>query len=199
VYGGDQRTAGSWPGIRAAINARLEEVSFRTGVMTGAVTLLAVAAAAAAVVLTVTPSHGSAVTSAAGTPAAVSSRAAAAVVPVTTPSPRTSAHSLRKVSPPASSAAAPAAQVTLPSPYPSTSPRSDSAGGSFAAQARGRVAHGGYWPGRWNGASVPRFTGIRNNLTGFSGFSGGLRHFGQGNRPLFPEVFLLVLFYDFVS
>src|ERR1700761_1513389 len=142
VYGGDQRTAGSWPGIRAAINARLEEVSFRTGVMTGAVTLLALAAVAAAGVLTVTPSPGSPVASAAGTPAAVSSPAAAAVVPVTTPSPRTSAHSLPKVTSPASSAAAPVAQYTAqaaqPS-YPSASPRSDSAGGSFAAHARGRV------------------------------------------------------------
>jgi hypothetical protein len=171
--------------------------------MTGAVTLLALAAVAAAVVLTVTPSHGSPVASAAGTPAAVSSPAAAAVVPVITPSPRTSAHSLRKVSSPASSAAAPVAQYTAqatqPSPYPSASPRSDSASGSFAAQASGRLAHGGYWPGRWNGAGVPRFTGIRGNLTGFSGFTGGLRHLGPGNRPLFPEAFLLILLLCFVS
>jgi hypothetical protein len=105
------------------------------------------------------------------------------------------------VSSPASSAAAPVAQptpqytteytaqATQPSPYPSASPRSDSAGGSFGAQTRGRVAHGGYWPGRWNGAGVPRFTGIRGN------FGGGLWHFGSGNRPLFPGAFFLAVSY----
>ena len=60
--------AGSRPGIRAAINARLEEVSFRTGMMAAAATLLVLGAATAAVVLTVTPSHGSPVNNAAGAP-----------------------------------------------------------------------------------------------------------------------------------
>ena len=86
VNGGDYQTVGSWPGIRAAINARLEEVSFRTGVTAGAITLLVLAAATAAVVLTVMPSSGSAVNRAAGVPATLSSPVAAVAVPVAAPS-----------------------------------------------------------------------------------------------------------------
>ena len=174
VYGGDHQTAGSWPGIRAAINARLEEVSFRKGMMTGAITLLVLTAAAAALVLTVTPSHGSPVNGAAGTPAAASAPAAAAVVPVTAPTPRTSARSVRVVSAPASAAPAAAAppapqytaQVSQPSPYPSSSQQPASTGGTFGAPAHGRGDRGGYWPGRWNPAFWSGFAAERARHVG---------------------------------
>jgi len=201
VYGGDHRTASSWPGVRAAINARLEEVSFRKGMMTGAITLLVLTAAAAALVLTVTPSHGSPVNGAAGTPAAASSPAAAAVVPVTAPTPRTPAWSVRVVSAPASSAPAAAAQpapqytaqASQPSPYPSSSQQPASTGGTFGAPAHGRGDRGGYRPGRWNPAWAPRFAGNHGN------FTAGLWRVGFGNRPLSSEVFFLIVFPDRVS
>jgi hypothetical protein len=188
VYGGDHRTAGSWPGVRAAINARLEEVSFRTGMMTGAIAFLALAAATAAVVLTVMPSQGSPVNGAVGVPAAASSPVAASAVPVAAPSVRTPAHGLHEVSFPSSSAPAagtqptaepaaqPAAQASQSSAYPSSSPQSGSAGRTFGGPAAGREAQGGYWPGSRNGAGAPRFASGRGN------FTGGLGRFGPGNE-----------------
>ena len=178
--------AGSRPGIRAAINARLEEVSFRTGMMAAAATLLVVGAATAALVLTVTPSHGSPVNNAAGAPAAASSPVAVATGPAAPSSPRPSATRTRAAKATASStpevvaqtAAEPASPADQSSSYPNSSPQSDSVSGSFdRAPASGRGPRGGYWPGRWNGAGMPRFPGGRGN------FPGGSWHVGPGNRP----------------
>ena len=152
VNGGGYQTVGSWPGIRAAINARLEEVSFRTGVTAGAITLLVFAAAAAAVVLTVMPSRGSAVNRAAGAQTIASSPVAAAAVPVAAPSLRPPARPLPEASssPTATAAAVaqPAAQAGQPSADPGPRAQHGSAAGAFRARVPGRGAPRGHWPGR---------------------------------------------------
>jgi hypothetical protein len=163
--------------------------------MTGVIAFLALAAATAAVMLTVLPSQGSPVNGAVGVPAAASSPVAASAVPVAASSVRTPAHKLHAASFPSSSAPAagaqptaepaaqPAAQASQSSAYPSSSPQSGSAGRTFGGQAAGREAQGGYWPGSWNGAGALRFASDRGNLTG------GLGRFGPGNRPLSSVVF----------
>ena len=57
-------------GFRAALNARLEEVSFRTGLITGAVALAALSVIAAAWVYAATLGHGSLAGSDGGRPSA---------------------------------------------------------------------------------------------------------------------------------
>ena len=70
-------TSGTHSGLRAAINAWLEDISFRTGMITGAVVLLVIAAAGAAVAVL---GHGGQVAS------ALSSRATATPATVAAPS-----------------------------------------------------------------------------------------------------------------
>jgi hypothetical protein len=158
VNGGDYRMVGSWPGVRAAINARLEEVSFRTGVMAGAVTLLVLSAAVAAVIATVVPSKGGPVSRAAGAMAAAGFPAAAATPPVAAPTLRAPGRHLPEASSPPSAPAAgsrPAAQASQSSPGPG--PQEDPAGGNFGGRAPGRGAASSHWPGQWTGAGPPRY------------------------------------------
>ena len=166
VNGGDDRTAGSRPGIRATINARLEEVSFRTGIAAGAATLLVVAAAAAAVVITVLPSQGSPVNRAAGAPAAASSPAAPsapATVPSAVPTPPTpSGHTPSASSSSAARAAGsqPSAQSSQYSPDASPATRDNAATENFGGRASGGGMPASRWPNRWGGS--PRYgrTGV---------------------------------------
>lgn len=164
VNGGDHPTAGAWPGIRAAVNTRLEEVSFRTGLMAGAATLLVLAGAAAAVVLTMMPSQGSPVDRAAGAGATVSSPVAAVTVPVAAPTrvPRRQVPEATTRPSPTAAAAAPAAAAPPAVPPSQSSPDLSR---HFSARAPGRGAPGGHWPGRWTGSGPGRFGGTR----GFTG------------------------------
>ncbi len=190
VHGGEHRAAGPWPGIRAAVNARLEEVSFRTGMATGAIALLAFAAATAAVVITVSSSQGRPANETAGRPSVVTSPVAVAVPsarpsPLPTPSPlRTPAHRPREGGSPSSSASAAGSQsATVPqgtipqvtvttgqaSSYPGPGHGRDSAGGMRRMRRWGAPV--GYWPGNWsyrpgnwNGARMPRMGGDRGNF-----------------------------------
>jgi hypothetical protein len=169
VNGGGYRTVGSGPGIRAAVNARLEEVSFRTGMTAGAVTLLVLAAAVAAVVITVLPSQGSQVSRAVTAPVAASAPAAPATVQAVTPAPRPSAsHRTRASSAPTAAAASAAsnAQSSQYSPDAVAVARRNSAGGGFGARARG-AGMPVRWPGPWGGS--PRYGRSR----GFTGSLGG--------------------------
>jgi hypothetical protein len=75
-------TSGTHSGLRATINAWLEDISFRTGMITGAVVLLVIAAAGAAVAIL---GHGSQAASALG------SRATATPATVAAPSAQPSA------------------------------------------------------------------------------------------------------------
>lgn len=158
VNGGDHPTVGSWPGVRAAINARLEEVSFRVGATAGAIALLVLSAAVAAVVITVMPSQGGPVNGAAGAPAAARFPVAAATAPAAAPTLRAPGRYLPEASspPPAPAAGSrPAAQPGQSSPGPG--PQEDSAGGKFGGRAPGRGAAGSHWPGQWTGAWLPRY------------------------------------------
>ena len=159
VNGGDYPTVGSWPGVRAAINARLEEVSFRIGVTAGAITLLVLSAAVAAVVITVMPSQrqpgepcrgsaGRGEVPRSGRDGAGSRAVRCARPDVTLP---------EASSPPPAPAAGsrPAAQPGQSSPGPG--PQEDSAGGNFGGRAPGRGAAGSHWPGQWTGAWLPRY------------------------------------------
>src|SRR6185437_10809100 len=125
-------------------NARLEEVSFRTGVRVGAVALLVLAAATAAVVLTVMPGQGAPVNRAAVAPAATSAPAVAAVTPA--------AASASPSAPSAPAAGAqPAAQAGQTSQDTGASPQ-ETATGRTSWQA----GQGGHWHGRPIGAWAPR-------------------------------------------
>jgi hypothetical protein len=164
VNGGTQRAVGSWPGIRTAVNARLEEVSFRTGVTAGAVTLLVLAAATAAVVLTVMPSQGSPANRAAAAPAAASAPVAAAVTPAAAPTPRTPGRQPVEASAPPSAPPAgtrPAAQAGQTSPDTGSSPQEAAAGGNPGPRAGWQAGHGGHWHGRRTRAWAPRSGRIR--------------------------------------
>jgi hypothetical protein len=178
VNGGDYQTVGSWPGIRAAINARLEEVSFRTGVTAGAITLLVLAAATAAVVLTVMPSSGSAVNRAVAVSATLcppvaatlSPPVAAAAVPVAVPSLHPSAHGLPEASSsPSATAAAvapPAAQASQPSADPGPVAQYGSAAATHGARMPGQGAPGRHWPGQGTGEGPPRHGRVPVGFTG---------------------------------
>ena len=161
VNGSDYQAVGSWPGIRAAINARLEEVSFRTGVMAGAITFLVLAAATAAVVLTVMPSSGSAVNRATGAPAPLSSPVAAAAVPMAAPSLHPAARRLpvasSSPSAPAAAAAQHPAQASQPSADPGPVAQYGSAAATLGARVPGRGAAGRHWPGKGTRTGPPRY------------------------------------------
>jgi len=157
VIGGTQRAVGSWPGIRTAINARLEEVSFRTGVRVGAVALLVLAAATAAVVLTVMPGQGAPVNRAAVAPAATSAPAVAAVTPAAAPTPRAPG---RKPVAASASPSAPSAPAAGAQPAAQAGQTSQDTGASPQETATGRTSwqagQGGHWHGRPIGAWAPR-------------------------------------------
>jgi hypothetical protein len=151
-------------GIRAAINARLEEVSFRTGMMTGAITLLGLAAVTAVAMITAMPSHGTPVNGAAAAPTTSSSPVSIAVVPVAARTSRTAAHRHPEVvSTPAAQASQSATQASdvdsgsgrQYGSSGSSGRRYDSTGGSTSWQyGRGsqQGSRGGYGTGGWNGA-----------------------------------------------
>ena len=168
VNGGKHRTAGPWSGIRTAINARLEEVSFRTGLITGAITLVTLAVATAAVMITTMPSSGIPVNSAAETPA-VASSPVAAVVPMVASSARTPGHRLRTATSPASTPAAGAYSAVQRS-QSSPDQNSDqqyygSGGGSYDGMASGQDTSGSYWADRGTGAGSPRYGRTDGNFT----------------------------------
>jgi hypothetical protein len=164
VSGGDQWTTGQWPGIeqrtpgsrpglRAAVYARLEEISFRAGIA-AATTLLALVGVALAIVVTLLPGHTALVTSAAGKPAAmpaVKASPAAAATPTAVPSPRSSAPRLAAASSPPLAAAGvtqPTAQATQPVAAPASAGQRSSgwnrfAGGHGHGHGHGGSGHGG--------------------------------------------------------
>jgi hypothetical protein len=172
VNRGAHRMVGSRTRIRMAINARLEEVSFRTGMATGAITLLALAAATAAVVVAVMPGHGSSVNGTAGAPIPASSPVAA-VVPVAAPSLTTPSHRLpgtpsaRAVS---TESAAGSGQASASAKSSSASAgsgsRYDSAGEAPQGSGSGQGAHGGHWHEGRNGGGQSPFDRTRGDFPG---------------------------------
>jgi hypothetical protein len=165
---------GSGLGIRATINARLEEVSFRTGMMTGAITLLGLAAVTAVAMITMMPGHGSPVNGAAVAPTVSSSPVSIAVVPVAARTSRTPAYRHAEVASTtagAQSAGQSATQSNQPSvnsgsgrQYGSSGRRYDSTGSDFGGSTSSQNSrsgqqgyHGGYGTGGRNGAGQSGF------------------------------------------
>jgi hypothetical protein len=157
VSGGTFRTHS---GLRATINAWLENISFRTGMITGAVVLLAIAAAGAAVAVL---SHGSQAAGALGARGPAMVAPSAAALPVSTPQPpvmpgsATPARSAPATSAPPRSAAA----VSAPAGgSPSAAPASGS-GPVAAASGAGREGYGLASPAGWRHGFPPRWGGRR--------------------------------------
>ena len=134
-------------GLRAAVNARLEEISFRTGLLTAAIALAALLAIAVAGVYAADLGHGR-------TPGGAPRQLSAASAPVTTPAthaavtPRTPAHPLASPKPTArppvtASAAAPQSAVVPPQAPASSSP---AASGPAVPSARPGRRYGGGGP-----------------------------------------------------
>jgi hypothetical protein len=146
VSGGTFRTHS---GLRAVINAWLEDISFRTGMITGAVVLLVIAAGAVAVTVL---GHGGQAAGALGSrgPATVAPSAAASPVstaqPPVMPGSATPARSAPAASapPPRSAAAVSAPAGGSPSAAPATG-----SGPVAAASGAGREGYGLASPAGW--------------------------------------------------
>ncbi len=172
-------------GIRATINARLEEVSFRTGMTAGAVTLLGLAAVAAAAMMTVMPSHGKPLNGAAVAPTTASSPVTIAAVPVAARTSRTPAPKHPKVSSTPAGAGQSATQATDPSPdygsgsqYGSSDRQYGSGGGYYGHSRSGQYGHGGqqgYGGGYGSGGGYGGSGGygLGGGQSGYGGYPGG--------------------------
>jgi hypothetical protein len=159
VIAGGYRRARAHSRLRAAVNARLEEISFRTGLITATIGLVALSAIAAAGVYAATLSLGSQAVAAAG---ALSAAGAPIAAPATTASaqPTTQGHP-SATSPP--KAKRPVTAATT-SPLPAAGSRAwaqadSSQAGSRYDERAGFSGHrswyGGYSP--WRGG--PGFPG----------------------------------------
>ena len=155
---GGYRWARPQPRLRAAVNARLEEISFRTGLIAASMTLVALAAIAAAGVFAATLSLGSPAVAATG---ALSAASAPAVIPATTASalPATSPHPQASFTPKARQPVTAATTSPQPAGGSRPWPQADS------SQARARYYR---WPG----------FGGHGSRHGFPGFPGP-RGFGR--------------------
>ena len=168
--GGDPAAPARQPGLRAAVNARLEEISFRTGLIGAAIALFALVAIAAAGVYVATAGHGSAAV-------AVS----ADNVPKTAP--KASAAPLPSKPAPPSATAAPKAAKAAPG-HPANSQPAAAAQSQVQATASAAAS----WPGNgWS--SRPEgygWTSQRGDGRGFDGdgrgFDGDGRGFGGGGQ-----------------
>jgi hypothetical protein len=151
---GGSRRARAQSRLRAAVNARLEEISFRTGLITATIGLAALAAIAAAGVYAATLSLGSQAIATAG---ALSAAGAPTKIPATTAAAQPTKHgnpqatSAPKARPPVTAA------TTSPQPSAGSQAWAQSDDGWQATSGHNeRAVFGGYgsWPGgpgRWHG------------------------------------------------
>ena len=140
-------------GLRAAVNAQLEEISFRTGLIAGAITLVALLAIVAAGVYATTLSHG-------GTASSTASVQSVDSAPATHPAaPASAAPVLPSASAHSSVSAKPKAQPTAPAAgipprsaaaqQPQTQTQTSNAGsasGQVGSQDYGHSGQHGYDP-----------------------------------------------------
>jgi type IV secretory pathway VirB10-like protein len=157
--GGYQGVRAQSSGVRAAVNAQLEEISFRTGLIGAAIALAALLAIAAAGVYAATVSHGSpaanttSVRSVASAPAKLpTAPTAAASVPPSTPA-HPSASLKPKAQPTAPTAGAPPQSAAAPQPQtPASSAGSQSQ--RLGSRDYGHTNPRGYGP--WSGGHHSR-------------------------------------------
>jgi hypothetical protein len=178
--------AGGYSGTRAqsrlhaAVNARLEEISFRTGLITAMIALLALAAIATAGVFAATLSLGGTAVAAQGAPTTASA-------PKTVPATTAAARPTTPVTPARPRATA-TPQATLPVTAATTRPQSTAgsrpwteADGSQASfRYYGRPSFGNH--GSWYGGYGSRYGGgPGHGGPGFpgQGFGSGPRGFGR--------------------
>jgi len=151
------------PGLRAAVNAQLEEISFRTGLISAAIALVALLAIAAAGVYAATVSQATPVSPAAG----VRSGASAAGMPSAATAPAVAAQPSAPARPTASPK--PKAQPTVPaagtSPQAGVAPQPQTPAGSSGQvspqvrpQGDWHASRHGYRP--WSGTHVPKHGGF---------------------------------------
>ncbi len=146
VNGGGYRGARAQSRLRAAVNSRLEEISFRTGLITATIGLLALAAIAAAGVFAVTLSLG---TQAVATAGALSAASAPRATPTATASvpPTTPAHPQATSTPKARQPVT--AATTAPRPSAGSQAWTQAGGSSARQRYYGRASFGGH--GFWYG------------------------------------------------
>ncbi|HET6190678.1 MAG TPA: hypothetical protein VFE59_27220 [Trebonia sp.] len=134
-------------GLRAVINAWLEDISFRTGMITGAVALLVIAAVGAAVAV---PGHSGQAASALGSRGPASS---ATVAPSAAPSSAAPARSARATPAPATPAPARSAASAPGTGSPPAGPAAGS--GTAAASGASRESYGPAGPAGWRHGFPP--------------------------------------------
>jgi hypothetical protein len=159
---GGYRWARTRPRLRAAVNARLEEISFRTGLITASMVLVALAAIAAAGVFAATLGLGSPAVAAAG---ALSAASAPAVIPATT----ASAPPAMPRPPQASSTPKATQPVTAATTSPQPAAGSRPWPRAYSSQARTRYyGRPGFGYGSWHGG--PGLPGHGYGFPGPRGF-----------------------------
>jgi len=194
VTAGGYGTARAQSRLRSAVNARLEEISFRTGLITAAIGLTALAAIAAAGVFAATLSIGGQAIAAAGSLSSVSApKATPAVTASAQPATYPQASSTPQVSPPpgftpqarqpVTAATTNPQSVTGSQPWPQAG--APQASPRYYGQASPRYyGQAGYghssWygmHGSWYGANWPRYGGF-----GFPGHGFGFPRSGSLDR-----------------
>ena len=169
--GGYPAAPGRQPGLRAAVNARLEEISFRTGLISAVIALAALVAIGAAGFYAATSGHGStAVVVSADNAPKTSPKAPA---PATATPPASTVASPSATAKPTTQQAAPAGvspQSAVASQSQSQVPATDAA--TDGSPGYGRPGPHGYGQ-RFGGYGFP------HGGSGFRG-SGGFSGFGRG-------------------
>jgi len=162
--GGYQGVRAPSSGLRAAVNAQLEEISFRTGLIAAAIALIALVAIAAAGVYAATLSHGIPASSTASVRSVASAPAKPRTVPTSAASVPPSAPAHPSASPKAKAQPTAPAAGTTPQSAAAPQPQTAASGAGPASQqlsARegGHTSpHGYYSP--WFGGHLPRHGGF---------------------------------------
>jgi hypothetical protein len=177
--------------LRAAVNARLEEISFRTGLITATIGLVALSAIAAAGVYAATLSLGGQAVATVGALSAVGTTSTTPTAPKATPTATASARPTAPAHPRASSAPKATQPVTVATtnPQPATGAQAWAQAGGSQPGPRyyGRAGfgdHGSWYPGQgsWSGGYGSRYGAWPGHTgPGFpaSGFGPGPRGFGR--------------------
>jgi hypothetical protein len=170
--------------LHAAVNARLEEISFRTGLITAMIALLALAAIATAGVFAATLSLGGTAVAAQGAPTTASARTVPATTAAAQPTmpahPRatTPAHPHATTAPQATHPVTTA--ITRPQPTGGSQPWAEADGSQSSSRYYGRASFGNH--GSWYGGHGSGYGGWPvHGGPGFpgQGFGSGPRGFGR--------------------
>jgi hypothetical protein len=178
VNAGGYGTARAQSRLRAAVNARLEEISFRTGLITATIGLIALAAIAAAGVFAATLSLGGQAIAAAGALSSASAPKAtpavtAAAQPVTYPqasfTPSSAPSSLPSSAPPARHPVTAATTSPQSAAGSQPWPQADAPQATPRYYGQAGYSHNSWYGahGSWYGANWPRHGGFGFPAHGF--------------------------------